>query len=50
MKKETVIKLLLLCGACDSTIRYCIYLGVTIDEIEDFRYQILAENEGRLEL
>lgn len=50
MKKETVIKLLLLCGVCPSTICYCIDLGVTIDEIEDFRYQILAENEGRLEL
>lgn len=50
MEKEILIKLLLLCGISDSTIRYCTYLGVTVEEVNEYRYLILAEQDGRLEI
>lgn len=50
MKKETIIKLLLVCGVTENTIRYCTHLGVTIDEVEEYKLRVLAEKDGRMEL
>jgi hypothetical protein len=50
MEKETLIKLLLLCGVGNPTLKYCTHLGVTMDDIQKMRYRILAEQDGRMEL
>lgn len=50
MKKEMLIKLLILCGVSNSTIRYCTYLHVTVGEVNEYRYHILAEQNGRMEI
>lgn len=38
MKKETVMKLLILCGIIGD------------DEVNEYRYRILAEQDGRMEI
>ena len=50
MEKETVIKLLLLCGVCHITIRYCTHLGVTVRDVDREYERIFTERDGRLEL
>ena len=50
MKKETLIKLLLLCGITEATIRYCTHLGVRYEEVEEEKYRILTEQNGRMEI
>lgn len=50
MKKETLIKLLLLFGIDSTTIRYCTHLHVTVEDVEAMQHFILAEKDGRLDL
>ena len=50
MKKETLLKLLLLFGVGSMTIKHAMYLRVTIDEVEEMEYHVYEENEGRIDL
>ena len=50
MKKETLIKLLILFRIPDNTIRYCSHIPVTPAELDAMKYYLLKVKNGRLDL
>ena len=50
MDKETLIKLLILFNISKTTINYCTVFGVKYREVEEYKYRIFAEHDGRIEI